>query len=69
MKIKNFDEWETAQTLPMRKRGSWHLQSNCKQKKLPKLLKKYSVRRREINNGNYNSKTLFGSVGCSTYWN
>jgi hypothetical protein len=68
------DIFETAQTLPMKKKG--HFTSaqfgtpkrDGSSKKLNKGVKCYGCRRSAIKRGDLGEKARFGSVGCSSFW-
>lgn len=66
------DLLETAQTIPMKKRGHFSKFSKKNRegkgkKKLPKYAKAYKVRRNALKKGLHKGqKQLFGNVGCSS---
>jgi hypothetical protein len=62
----DFDYWETAQTLPMKKKGKFK-GKNYKKKNLA-LLKCYKIRRKNINQGNLGVLARYGGTGCSSRW-
>lgn len=70
--LKFVDEFETAQTISIKKRGHFNDFSKTKKdgshKKLPKIIKSYKSRRTAIKRGDFGPQSKYGRVGCSSYW-
>ena len=71
----DMDIWETAQVIPMKKRGhftytqlGWSKPGGESKRSAP-FAKKYSSRRAAIKRGDcYGGAAKYGRVGCSSYW-